>query len=236
MFINESFFDILLMALGYAYILFIILISKRLSRDLHISERASRKFVHAMIGNLLFIIPFFKSNIYPILIAAPFVLLTFLASPYSPSENVRNRLSAIAEITEEGHLLGLVLYAISYTILAFLFSFRPHLVAAGILPMAYGDSAAALVGERYGRRSLKLFSEKSLEGSIAMFIVSFIGIAISLFFFSAFYSFSVVEKFLPALAAAGTATLVEVLSPMGFDNLTVPLFGSLTFLALEGGL
>jgi len=189
-----------------------------------------------MIGNLPFIIPFFTSNVYPVLVAAPFILVTFFASPYSPVENVNKRLKGLADITEEGHHLGLVFYAVSYTFLALFFASKPYVIAAGILPMAYGDSLASIVGERYGRRRYKLVADKSLEGSAAMFLGSFFSFAISLIFFSALYQFSVYEKIVPALAATAVATLVESISPMGFDNLTVPAFSALTFLWLSGGI
>ena len=219
----------------YIYTLFIIFLSSRMNRVSSISQRASRKFLHMMIGNLPFIIPFFTSAIYPVLVAAPFILVTFLVSPYSPFERIREGLKGLAEITEEGHPLGLVLYAISYTVLALLFTSRPYVIAAGILPMAYGDSAAAIVGKKYGRRRYRLIAEKSLEGTAAMFFASFFSLTVGLIFFSALYPFSIWEKILPALATAAVAALIEGVSPMGFDNLTVPAFGSLTFLLLNGG-
>ncbi len=236
MFGKELFANVILMVLCYVYILFIIFVSGKIDKFLHISQKASRKFLHAMIGNLPFIIPFFTSNIYPVLVAAPFILVTFFASPYSPVENVNKRLKGLADITEEGHHLGLVFYAVSYTFLALFFASKPYVIAAGILPMAYGDSLASIVGERYGRRRYKLVADKSLEGSAAMFLGSFFSFAISLIFFSALYQFSVYEKIVPALAATAVATLVESISPMGFDNLTVPAFSALTFLWLSGGI
>lgn len=236
MFGKEVFVNVILMILCYAYILFIIFVSSKMDKLLHISQKASRKFLHAMIGNLPFIIPFFTSNIYPVLVAAPFILVTFFASPYSPSKNVSKKLKGLADITEEGHHLGLVFYAISYTFLALLFASQPYVIAAGILPMAYGDSVAAMVGERYGRRRYKLVADKSLEGSAAMFFASFLSFTISLIFFSALHQFSVYEKIFPALAAGTVATLVESVSPMGFDNLTVPAFSALTFLLSNGGI
>lgn len=236
MFTKELFVNFALIILCYVYILFIIFVSGKIDKFLHISQKASRKFLHAMIGNLPFIIPFFTSNIYPVLVAAPFILVTFFASPYSPVENVNKRLKGLADITEEGHHLGLVFYAVSYTFLALFFASKPYVIAAGILPMAYGDSLASIVGERYGRRRYKLVADKSLEGSAAMFLGSFFSFAISLIFFSALCQFSVYEKIVPALAATAVATLVESISPMGFDNLTVPAFSALTFLWLSGGI
>lgn len=233
---NEILVNILLMLLCYVYVVFIIFVTSKMDKILQISQKIARKFLHAMIGNLPFIIPFFTSKIYPVLVAAPFILVTFLASPYSPSKLISRKLKSLSELTEEGHHLGLVFYAISYTILAFFFASTPYVMAAGILPMAYGDSTAALVGERYGRRRYKLVANKSLEGSVSMFCASFLSFIISLIFFSVIYSFSVIDSLIPAFATAAIVTLVESLSPRGVDNLTVPISGALTFLLLAGGL
>jgi len=235
MFNGEVLWNVSLMLLCYAYVLLVIFVSSRMGRLFHMSVKASRKFLHVMIGNLPFVIPFFTSNVYPVLVAAPFILVTFCVSPYSPFPNVGKRLMGLAGITEEGHHLGLVFYAVSYTVLALVFASKPYVVAAGILPMAYGDAAASIVGERYGRRRYRLFANKSLEGSAAMFLVSFFSFTIGLVLFSALYSFSVFEKIFPTLAATIVATLVEGFSPLGFDNLIVPVSSAFTFLALGGG-
>ena len=224
------------MTLCYAYILVIIVISSKMTLISRISQKASRKFLHAMIGNLPFVIPFFTANIYPALVAAPFIIVTFIASPLSPFKSVSARMKGLAEITEEGHHLGLVFYAISYTVLALLFASRPYVIAAGILPMAYGDSAASLIGERYGKTKYKLTATRSLEGSAAMFVTGFVSVVVSLAFFSALYSFSLHDWIFPALVVAAVTTLVEAVSPKGSDNLTVPALGALTLLLLIGGI
>lgn len=223
------------MLLCYGYVLLIIIASSKMPEALDVSQKTSRKFLHAMIGNLPFVIPFFTSNIYPVLVAAPFILVTFLASPYSPIKN-RKRLRGLADITEEGHPLGLVFYAFSYSLLAFFFASKPYIIAAGILPMAYGDSAASLVGEKYGKRRYSLVANKSLEGSTAMFFGSFLSLTIGVAFFSTFYLLSVSAMILCAIPVVIVATLVESASPKGFDNLTVPILGALTLWLLAGGI
>ncbi len=228
--------NVSLMLLCYAYIIVIIVISGRMTRTFHISPKASRKFLHAMIGNLPFVIPFFTVSIYPALVAAPFILITFIASPLSPFKNLSKKMKGLAEITEEGHHLGLVFYAISYTVLALLFASRPYVIAAGILPMAYGDSMASLVGERYGRTKYKLIASRSLEGSLAMFLIAFVTVVVSLAFFSAFLPLSSLNWIAAAFAVAAVTTLTEALSPKGSDNLTAPAVGALTLLLLTGGI
>lgn len=233
---GEILWNVSLTLLCYAYVVLVILVSSRLNTLFRVSVKSSRKFLHVMIGNLPFVIPFFTSSIYPVLVAAPFVLLTLFVSSYSPFPNVGKRLMGLAGITEEGHKLGLVFYAVSYTVLALFFASRPYVIAVGILPMAYGDATASVIGERYGNRRYRIFAKKSLEGSTGMFLVSFLSLLVGLIFFSALYSFSVLDRIMAILAATAVATVVECSSPLGFDNLTVPAASVLTFLALTGGL
>jgi dolichol kinase len=223
--------NLLLMLLCYAYIVALILVSDRLP----LPEAARRKFLHAMIGNLPFIIPFFTASIYPFLVASPFILVTFLVTPYSPVKGLRERLPGLANITEEGHHMGLILYAISYSVLAYLYGLQPYVIAAGILPMAYGDSLAALVGMRHGRHRYRVFETKSLEGSAAMFVASLAAFGLSLAYFSYLYGFSLGNQLVPALAVAAVVTVAEAVSPKGLDNVLVPIAGALTFVLANGG-
>ena len=145
-------------------------------------------------------------------------------------------MSGLTEVTEGGHHLGLVFYAISYTILASVFSTKPYIIAAGILPMAYGDAAASLVGEKFGAKKFCLFAKKSVEGSAAMFTITLASLAVSFLFFSQFYSLPIATSFFAIFAVAITSTFIEALTPKGFDNITVPLIGSLLFAFLVGGI
>jgi phytol kinase len=236
----ELLFNLALMLLCYAYILTVIFASGMMVKALKISRKASRKFLHVMVGNLSFIIPFYTFNTFPLnfpfFVAAPFIIVTFLASPHSPFKRISGCFKELSEITEEGHHLGLVFYSFSYTFLALFFASRPYLMAVGVLPMAYGDAAASAVGERWGRRRYKLLSLKSLEGSAAMFIVTFTILMMSSFYFSSFSSPSTINNPFIFLIISLIASIVEALSPSGFDNLTVPLSSVLVYLHFTGGL
>ncbi|MBD3205018.1 phosphatidate cytidylyltransferase [Candidatus Bathyarchaeota archaeon] len=226
--------NMVVMAACYSYIAALIFLSGKID-DTFTSRKVSRKFLHAMIGNLPFMMPFFTDNIFPFLVASPFVIVTFLASPFCPFVSIRKRMKDLADITEEGHHTGLILYAISYSALALFFGITPYIVAAGIFPMAYGDSAAAIVGESVGRHRFKVFEEKSLEGSIGMFLASFISLSIGMVYFTSIYGFSLKSQIIPILSVSLITTLAEAISPKGFDNISIPLLGALTFIILGGG-
>jgi dolichol kinase len=154
------------------------------------------------------------------LAAAPFIILTYLISPYSPIK-LNNKVSS------SGHGLGLVYYAISWTILAFFFFDQPWIIAVGIAAMSYGDGLASLIGQKYGKTKYNLLGDtKSIEGSLAMFLVLIVALAGVL----AYYGQPI--NALTVLMVSLVATLLEGITPKGLDNLTA-CFGAVgTFLLI----
>ena len=223
--------NLVVMGACYLYIVLVIVVASYLKHGI-LSPKASRKFLHSMIGNLPLIMPYFTNSIFPFLVASPFILVTFLVTPYSPFKWLSTKLSGLTDITEEGHHTGLVLYAISYSALAFLYGNTPYIVAAGIFPMAYGDSTAALIGMKYGRHKV---GKKSLEGSVGMFLGSFFSLVLGMVYFASIYGFSASAQILPVFLVSLVVTIVEFVSPSGFDNIAVPLLGAFTFMYTGGG-
>ncbi len=228
--------NLLVMAACYLYIVFIIIFSGALKRASLISTRTSRKFLHAMIGNLPLIMPHFTEAIYPFLVASPFIVVTFLATPYSPFQNLLDRLGSLGELTEVGHSTGPIMYAISYTLLSYLYGTSPYIAAAGIFPMAYGDSSAALIGMRYGTTKFRVFEEKSLQGSLGMFLGSLVSLTLGMLYFSGIYGFTLGSQLIPIISVSFVTTIAEAISPRGLDNIFVPLLGAFTFIVTGGGI
>ncbi len=226
--------NLLVMAGCYFYILCIIIFSGKLD-DKITTRKVSRKVLHAFIGNLPFIMPYFTGNMFPFIVAFSFVIVTLLASPFSPFNSIQEKMKDLVDITDEGHKSGLIFYAVSYSILALFFGVHPYVVASGIFPMAYGDSAAALIGESIGRHKFRIFEEKSLEGSLGMFLGCFFSLIIGMRYFSSIYGFSFSSQIVPVLSVSFATTIAEAASPRGTDNLTIPLLGALTFLVTGGG-
>jgi phytol kinase len=227
--------NLVVMFACYLYVISIILFSGALKRAGIISLNSSRKFLHAMIGNLPLIMPYFTDAIYPFLVACPFILVTFLATPYSPLQNFLDRLGNLGELTEVGHSTGPLMYAISYTILAYFYGASPYIVTAGIFPMAYGDSSAALIGMKYGSIKFKVFEEKSVQGSMGMFMGSLVSLTLGMAYFSGIYGFTLGSQLVPIIAVSIVSTITEAVCPRGLDNIFVPLLGALTFIAMGGG-
>jgi phytol kinase len=199
--------DLIGLILVYGYVALLLVISEKVLKKY---PKFSRKFLHIMVGNVLFILPFFTSQfIITFLAAAPFIVLTFLMSPYSPFK-------LHDKISSSGHGFGLVYYSISWTVLAFFFYNQPWIIAVGIAAMSYGDGMAALIGERYGKHKYNISGDiKSFEGSIGMLFVLIITLGMVLFY----YNVTIPNLLIIPLVAL-VATIFEGITPKGLDNLT----------------
>ena len=211
--------DIIGLILVYGYIAILLIISEKV---LNKYPTFSRKFLHIMVGNVIFILPLFTNQfVITFLAAAPFIVLTFLMSQYSPIK-FNDRIST------SGHGLGLVYYAISWTVLAFFFYDQQWIIAVGIAAMSYGDGMAALFGERFGKHKYNIFGDKkSFEGSIAMFLVLIVTLGIVLAYYNVFTA-----NFIIIPVVAFIATIFEGITPKGLDNITACFSAVGTYLLL----
>ena len=117
--------------------------------------------------------------------------------------------------------------------------FFVHTVIFGYLTAGLGDAIAEPVGVRWGRHKYKtpslrgVSSERSVEGSGAIFLVSIVAMTIYLRFSSEF-SFSPWNLAMVLLIAVAS-TLAEAFSPHGWDNATMQIVPSgLGFLLFQG--
>ncbi len=207
-----DFTDLYLLIVVYIYVILLFIISEKFLAS---KPSLSRKFVHIMVGNCIFIMPFF-ANPYDMVwfLTLPITIAAFLMSKYSPIDIKSN-------VTEAGHDLGLVYYAGIWSLLIFLLPDKLWIVSLAIAAMVYGDGFASLIGQRYGKHKINLTGdEKSIEGSAGMFVITFIA---SLIVFI-FYQF--IEYSIPAinvwviLVISLIATVLELITPKGLDNIS----------------
>jgi dolichol kinase len=212
--------DLVGVVLVYVYVVVLLIVSEKV-----FSKRypiAGRKLLHIMVGNIAFLLPIFETReIMTFVAAGPFILFTYLMSPYSPIQSIRGKTS------EAGHGMGLVYYAIAWTVLAYVFFDHKEIIAIGILAMSYGDGLASLIGLKYGERKYRIFQDtKSYVGSGAMFCFTFVLMIIAMVFYQISLS---AESVLLVGDIAVIATVVEGITPLGFDNLSVPFVTAVVY-------
>jgi len=105
--------------------------------------------------------------------------------------------------------------------------------------MIFSDTLASVVGKRWGKHHIEFpwTSRRTIEGSLAMFVSAFL-LALGSFYF--FGMFNPVTQqvltweniFVYSLITAVAATIIELLSPSTYDDLTVPIFSTLIIYVL----
>ena len=208
------FSDIVALIIVYAYVAVIFFVAEKVLKT---KPEVSRKFLHIMVGNMIFAMPFFSDPWVMVwFLTLPITVVLFFLTEYSPIK-IDN------SVTESGHALGLFFYAGIWTVLIAVFSNYLWIVALAIVPMVYVDGFAALLGQKFGRIKYKVFGgTKSLEGSLTMFVVTTV---MSVFVWMVFTTIGYPMpnfNLLAILGISAVATICEALSYGGIDNLTVP--------------
>ncbi|HHX64999.1 MAG TPA: phosphatidate cytidylyltransferase [Chloroflexi bacterium] len=97
-----------------------------------------------------------------------------------------------------------------------------YLVIASVFAWGLGDAAAALVGRRFGQHyieSRRVEGRKSLEGTLAMFAVSFVSVMVVLIAHGSVQWYACAPI---SAATAAVCAVVELYTKGGMDTLTCP--------------
>ncbi|MEG2447527.1 MAG: DUF92 domain-containing protein [Bacilli bacterium] len=174
----------------------------------------SRKFAHIGLCNWWLIAwIFFDNYIFASILPAIFIIINYCNYRF-------NFIPGIEEKVEKKRTMGTVWYTISLFILSvLLFQHKSFLFigAIAILILGYGDGLAGLIGSIFGKHKLGV-NNKSVEGSLTVFIMSFI---ISVLLLQSFMTTNMTLVY--GLYIAMFAMMVELYSPKGLDNLLLPL-------------
>lgn len=210
--------NIIGLIISYIFVFMVIGLSTLLQNQRILNEEGARKFIHIGVSNWYLIAMIFFTNVWAAIIPPiSFIILNYI----SYKQNVFKAM----ERNGNGNL-GTVYFPISLLIVTYV-SFNntlgfqdkgsmTYFGALAILILGYGDGFAAVFGKRYGKK--KIFQEKSLVGSLSMFVFSFLTAISVLFVLS-----TITNIFLVSFILAASATIIELFTPRGLDNLTVPL-------------
>ncbi len=223
----NSFISILmLLILAAAWMLGLAGLQKRLA--LH--PEWFRKLLHMGSGLMALGLPWLFQNAVPVLILSAASLLGLLALKHIPALR-RGVGGVVGGVDRDSH--G-DLYFVSATGLLFLVSGGdPLLFSVPMVILTFADSAAALVGQRYGRHRFHANGgTKTIEGSAAFFITAIVGAYVGL---RALAETGPAATLLLALLLGLLLTLVEASAGRGIDNFLIPLTGCLLLRVFRGG-
>ncbi len=200
-----------------------LLLKKKTGAD----DEVSRKIVHVAVAFAYLPMYFFLRGTWHFIVP-PAIFIVLNAVSY------RRGLFAAMERTDESKKsLGTVYYAVSMTVMSALCVRVPRCLpcyAMGLFCMALGDGFAPIFGAiRPGNR--RLLGERTLYGTLSVFVISLIVAAVISALFRMGLPFWAMGLF--ALAAA----VLELVGSRGLDNLTLPLgvFLLSTLLMLKTG-
>lgn len=221
---NSSIQDLIGLVGSFMYVFLLIGFAGFLSRGGIVSSATSRKVVHIGVSHWwLFAMFWMKSPFVASFGPAVFIVLNWLSIRLKVFKGMNN--------DDSRHNYGTVYFPISLLllVLAAWNGLMPKWVAGtAILVLGWGDGLAALVGEALRSPAGTVFgSRKSLAGTVAMFCVSTVVVFIMTMVFEPNSTVSLALG--RALGTGLVAAYLEVFSPFGTDNLTVPLGTALYF-------
>ncbi len=105
------------------------------------------------------------------------------------------------------------------------------LVLASVYAWGFGDAAAALIGKRFGKHKIPKVAKgrKSVEGTLAMFAVSFGSVLVLLALRGGMGCAGCVVT---SVSVAAASALVELITPDGMDTLSCPMAAMVVLLPL----
>ena len=235
----EIVWDAIAFVISFILILMLVQINAAIEKSGKLSTTVTRKVIHTFAGPLWMVTwILFSGSVFSrwlaIIVGLLFILL-FVAIGTGKMVN-EDFVGSMSRSGDPKELLGGTLYyATMMVILGILMFYVP---AGGNLAnacptaiialscLAGGDGVADVVGRKFGGE--KKFgiggAEKTIAGSIGMFIGSFLFSIIMLFIFSLEATvFSPLNMLIGLVIISIVVTIVEALTPKGLDNITIPI-------------
>ncbi len=196
------------------------LVLSHLAYKLGMPKKYTRKLVHIAIGiEWIILYVFCGATWHSFAICLAFTALLVVSY-------IKKLLPMISSEGENSP--GTVYYGVSMSVLSFVCIFLPDMMlpfGIAVICTSLGDGFAGVVGQAIDKFNIKLLANKTLLGTLTNLAVSFFGVWI----FSAVMSFEI--SVLDCLYIALFSVVLELVTPYGLDNVSVPLgTGALAYL------
>ena len=191
-------------------------------RKIQAQPETVRKWIHIAVGHWVFLALAWIDQWYIAIVPLLFFTVVNLIT-LKRGDGQMNQVERVS--------YGTVYYPVALALLVMLFfEQEPMALVAGSMVLAWGDGLAALVGKRFGKTFYTRGNiKRSFEGTIAMFLASFLVLTVTFLFYDLPSWLAVSYGFL----LANIATLIEAVSYRDTDNLLIPLtIGALVAFAL----
>jgi len=190
----------------------------RVSRRWSVHPELLRKGMHIGTGLICLGLPALFSSPWPVVVLALISSLTLGSLRCLPKD--KGGIAAVLHGISR-RSAGELYFPLSVVVLFLLSHDEPLMYAIPVLVLTLADAVAALVGLRYGlSRYQTEEGHKSIEGSVAFFLVAFLAVHVPLLLLS---NMGRLETLLLASVIGLLVMMLEAMAWRGLDNLFVPL-------------
>jgi phytol kinase len=197
-----------------AYVFAIIGLSEGLRRWRGYHSSFTRKVIHIGVGMLSWAVPWLFSSPWPFVAAcAGFAVLNLLDWRYGFFKSMAS--------SDESNL-GTVYFPVAAAVVTLLFWETPPIMVAALMPLAWGDGMAPVIGSHYGRHPYVVWGHRrTYEGSAGFFVACMLFTWLALWVIPGPPEITPVQALLPAAVVATVTALTEAVSVWGLDNVTI---------------
>jgi len=233
----ETLWDLVAAFISIIAVMMVVLINGAIQKKGILSTDVTRKIVHIFAGPVFLVTwLLYSGGLFSRFIAMIVPILFVLLFVGIGTGKVENE-AFVASMSRSGNpaelLKGTLYYAIWIVIITIVWFYVPAGNLAGANPMAFviigciagGDGLADVIGRKFGgdRKFGIGGAEKTIVGSVGMFIGAFLFSSILVFIFSLEVPFDLIALLIPILIISFFVTIVEALSPPNLDNWTIPI-------------
>ena len=179
---------------------------------LGMNKKYTRKLVHILVGmEWVILYHFMGETIHFFIVCLMFTALLMVS-------HLRHLMPMIA--SDEENSIGTVYYGVSMSIMSLCAFFIPELMlpfGAAVMITSFGDGFSGVIGQLITKKNPRICGNKTLFGSLAGLSFSFLFIYI----FSLVYSMPL--RLWQMILVAIFATLLELITRKGLDNISIPI-------------
>ena len=206
------------------FIMFSLIISNYTHKKVLISPESNRRLVHVFIGIIMsFSTIIFSSNFFPSFLAISFILINIIAFKSTIFSGIHS---------QKRKSYGTIYFPLSYFIIIYFFWENSHFVILSLLILTISDPIAAQIGNRKDPLwKFKIWHDyKTVNGTIAFFTSSLLILMIGNIFILGYQLADLIGF---ALITTIFATISEITSKRGTDNLSIPIISILIMIGLN---
>ncbi len=207
-----------------AVIVTLLVVLRALQKRYGLDPEFARKVTHVGSGLTALSFPWLFQSVWPVITVCAIAALGLFVLRRNDRMDLRPVFGSV-----DRHSHGEFYFTLAVALMFTVSRGDPLMYTVPVLILTTADTAAAIVGIRYGQTHYStLPGQKTVEGSLAFFGVAFFFTYVTLLIAT---DIGLIDRFVISLLVAFVSTIVEAVGTRGLDNVLVPGFAFLTLKA-----